>query len=305
MNLEFKPAVKYNSKIRLLFTGPAGSGKTYSALSVASSMPGRIAVIDSEHGRASKYSDDFTFDVLELTEFSMANYIAAIKAADRAGYDILIIDSLSHAWSGTGGALEMVDKASANANKFTSGWGKVTPLWNQFIEVITSCGMHVIGTMRVSSDYVIEVNSSGKSVPRKIGLKPVFRDNGEYEFDVITELSIDHLGTITKGYAAIDGKQFDKPGKDLAEELMTWLQGKVRPEDEVISDKDAAIFIESATDAGWTEAEYLKLISSRYKSVTEIQCKYYDKLLALLNDSAKHQEVIGLIMQDNGDTNDA
>ena len=96
--MEFKRATKESSKLRLGLIGPAGSGKTYTALTVAKRFGGRVAVIDSEYGSASKYADLFEFDVLELKSFSPTDYVNAIKAAEQAGYDILIIVSLTHAW---------------------------------------------------------------------------------------------------------------------------------------------------------------------------------------------------------------
>ena len=120
----FQKATKTQSKLRLALYGVSGSGKTYSALSIASGLGGRIAVIDTERGSASKYASRFDFDVLDMQPpFSPAAYVNAIKAAEGEGYDILIIDSLTHAWSGTGGALEMVDNAAKrNAGNTYYAW---------------------------------------------------------------------------------------------------------------------------------------------------------------------------------------
>ena len=129
----FKKASKSQSRLRLGLVGVSGSGKTFSALAIGSALAahydGRVALIDTEHGSASKYADRFSFDVLELVDFNPKNYIDAIKAASDY-YDVLIIDSLSHAWSGSGGVLEMVDNAakrSQSNNSFTA-WRDVTPL---------------------------------------------------------------------------------------------------------------------------------------------------------------------------------
>ena len=99
--MPFQPAVKYGSKLRLAIQGPAGAGKTFTALKLARLMfpEGRIAVIDTEHGSAAKYADLWAFDISTLDFYSPENYIAEIHAAEKAGYDILIIDSLSHALS--------------------------------------------------------------------------------------------------------------------------------------------------------------------------------------------------------------
>jgi hypothetical protein len=130
--LAFKKAVKHESKLRCALVGPPGAGKTYGALSISKALleqmgngDSGIAVIDTEHGSAAKYADLFDFDTLELTSFSPIRYIEAIKAAEAAGYAVLIIDSLSHAWNGVGGVLELVDRKGAN-NKFNA-WKMLHP----------------------------------------------------------------------------------------------------------------------------------------------------------------------------------
>lgn len=192
----FQKATKKAAKLRLALDGPAGSGKTYNALLVAQTLGGKVALLDTEHGSASKYADKFSFDAAELDLFSIDNYLKAISAAASAGYDVLIIDSLSHAWSGRGGALEEVDRAGGS-NKFTNGWGTVTPKHNRLIDAIVAFPGHVIATMRTKSEYVIE-DKNGKKVPRRIGTAPVQRDGMEYEFDVVVELDRDGQVTITK-----------------------------------------------------------------------------------------------------------
>ena len=97
MNM-FKKATKSQIKIRLALSGASGAGKTFSALSIASYLGNSIAVIDTEHGSASRYADKFSFDVCELENHHPFKYIEAIETAEQAGYEVIIIDSLSHAW---------------------------------------------------------------------------------------------------------------------------------------------------------------------------------------------------------------
>src|SRR5690349_19818981 len=120
--MAFRKAVKEQSKLRLAIDGLAGTGKTYSSLAIASGLAkmirergdgeGRIAVIDSERGSASLYADRFDFDVDELDSFSPLTYVERIKEAERLGYDIIIADSISHAWAGKDGALDQKDQAA-------------------------------------------------------------------------------------------------------------------------------------------------------------------------------------------------
>ncbi len=224
--MEFKRATKESSKLRLGLIGPAGSGKTYTALTVAKRFGGRVAVIDSEYGSASKYADLFEFDVLELKSFSPTDYVNAIKAAEQAGYDILIIDSLTHAWSGKNGALELVDKATArmkSGNSFAA-WREVTPLHNQMVDSIMASKLHVIATLRSKTEYVMEEDSRGKKVPRKIGMAPIQRDGFEYEFDVVGDMDYENRLIITKTRCPeLAGAVITKPGKEFADTLKAWL----------------------------------------------------------------------------------
>lgn len=228
----FKKATKEKSKLRMAIIAPSGGGKTFTALSLAVSLGKRVAVIDTERGSAAKYSDKFAFDTLELESFSPTNYIMAVKAAEAEGYDVVVIDSLSHAWNGKDGALEQVDKAKARSsagNSFTA-WRDVTPLHNKLVDTIISAKMHVIATMRAKTEYVIEKNDQGKMVPRKVGMAPIQRDGMEYEFDVVADMNLDNQLIVTKTRcSALNGAVVAKPGAELAKTLNDWLSDGVEP----------------------------------------------------------------------------
>lgn len=224
----FKKATKAQAKARVALIGPSGSGKTYTSLVLAKKLAagGKIAVIDSERGSASKYCDEFDFDVMELNTFEPERYTKAIQAAGDAGYAVLVIDSLSHAWSGIGGALEQVDKAkdrSYSKNSFDA-WRSVTPMHNALIDAILSSKCHIIATMRVKTEYVIEKNENGKNVPRKVGLAPVQRDGMEYEFDVVADIDPDHKLIVTKSRCRkLADAVITKPKADDFTPLVEWL----------------------------------------------------------------------------------
>ncbi len=213
----FKKATKSNLKIRLALSGASGSGKTYSALSIASNLGNRIALIDTERGSASKYADLFNFDTCELTNHHPAKYIEAIHQAEEAGYSIIIIDSLTHAWFSE---LEMA------GGRF-DGWAKVRPLERKLIDAMIGSKCHIIATMRSKTEWLIEENQKkGKSSysPKKIGTSPIQASGVEYEFDVAGELDYTHILTISKSRCpAVTDKTFLNPGKELAFELKSWL----------------------------------------------------------------------------------
>ena len=223
----FKKATKTQSKLRMALYGVSGSGKTYSALSLATGLGGRIALIDTERGSASKYAGRFNFDVLEMTPpFTPASYVQAIKAAEAEGYDVLVIDSLSHAWSGAGGALEMVDNAAARSsskNTYTA-WRDVTPQHNALVDAILQVRCHVIATMRSKTEYVMEPDSRGKMMPRKVSMAPIQRDGMEYEFDVFGEMDINNNLIVQKSRCeALAGGVFNKPNGQVSDLLKAWL----------------------------------------------------------------------------------
>jgi hypothetical protein len=232
----FRQATKTQSRARVALIGPSGSGKTYTALSIASGLGERVCVLDTERGSAAKYSDQFSFMVAaDMPDFSPDTYTRYIKAAEAEGFDVIVIDSLSHAWAGKGGALEMVDneKARGGGNQFTA-WKNVTPAHNGMVDAILQCHAHVIVTMRSKSEFVVEKDDSGKMVPRKIGLAPIQRDGLEYEFDVVADMDLAHTLVVSKTRCkALDGAVIRKPDGALADTLKAWLtDGAPIPEPE-------------------------------------------------------------------------
>jgi len=225
--LAFRPAVKSEAKLRLALSGPSGSGKTFTALTVGSRLGKRVAVIDTEHGSASKYADLWPFDVLELTPpYSPDRYREAMAAA--AGYDVLIVDSLSHAWAGEGGLLERVDeiaKRSKSASSFAA-WREGTPEQHRLIGALLAAPMHLIATMRSKQEYVVDRDGEGRTRVRKLGLAPVQRDGVEYEFDLFAEMDLENTLTVQKSRCpALQGRVIRRPGAEVAAELQAWLVG--------------------------------------------------------------------------------
>jgi hypothetical protein len=236
MAIQFTKATKYESKLRLALIGPAGSGKTYTALNIGQHLGDnpKIALMDTEHGSASKYANLFEFDAVAPDSFSPTVYMDVIKAAEQGGYDVLILDSLSHAWAGKDGILEFVDRETARSrsrNAFSEGWRKASPLHNQLIDALLAADLHLIVTMRSKMAYELQENEKGKKVPVKIGLQPIQRDGMEYEFDVIGDLDQDNNLVVGKTRCpALAEQVYPKAGKDIADVLNAWLVGEKPPE---------------------------------------------------------------------------
>lgn len=232
MAILIEKAVRYAAKLRMALYGPSGSGKTYLALLLAMALAEqsgkRVCVIDTEKKSASKYADlfpGFDFDVINLTNYHPNGYIEAIKAVARTGeHAVLILDSISHEWDGAGGALELVGKDFTN-------WAKVTPLHNAFVDEMLKVDLHVIATMRAKEEYSMEKEDGKKAVIRKVGVEPIQRKGIQYEFDVVGSLEIDNSLTIEKSRCStLSGKTFVKPGREVADALIPWLDGLPAPE---------------------------------------------------------------------------
>jgi hypothetical protein len=229
----FHKALKTDARLRLALMGPSGAGKTLTSLHLAQDLDaGPIALIDTERGSASKYADQFDFDVLELDSFHPEHYIEAIHAANEGDYGVLIIDSLSHAWAGKGGALELVDEAARkmkSSNTFAA-WRDVTPLHNRLLDAILGTDSHVIATLRSKMENIQDKDEKGRTLIRKVGLQAIQREGVEYEFDVVGEMDLDHVLTITKSRCpSLADRVFPNPNGEVSAELKDWLQG-VSPE---------------------------------------------------------------------------
>lgn len=234
--MTFKKATKFAAKGRIAIAGPSGTGKTFTGLTLAFGLAdtGKVAVIDTERGSASKYADAFpSFDVMELESYHPDKFIQGIKDAEEGGYEVLLIDSLSHAWNGQGGLLEIVEaitKRSKSGNSFTA-WGEATPIQNRLIDAITRSKLHIICTMRSKQEYSLERDErTGKSTPRKVGMAPVQRADLEYEFDCFFEMDYDNTLLVQKSRcSALAGKAIAKPDVQVADILKEWLSGVPAP----------------------------------------------------------------------------
>lgn len=234
--MKFEKAVRRKAKLRLALTGPSGSGKTFGALLIAAGLGGKVAVIDTEHDSASLYAgmkDMPEFDSLSLVPpYSPERFIEAIKSAEQAGYDTLIVDSITHEWSGSGGCLEIND-ALAHA-KFRgntwSAWNETTPRHRKFIDTILGSSMHVIATSR-SKTETAQIEENGRKKVAKLGMKAEARDGTEYEFTTVLDIIHDgHYAMASKDRTGLfSGVDPQKITIDTGKSLLNWLESGATP----------------------------------------------------------------------------
>ncbi len=230
--IQIRKATRSQSKLRIGLAGPSGAGKTMSSLKVARGIAGpggRICMIDTERGSGDLYSHITDYDIITLeAPFAPKNYVAAIEAAEDAGYDVIIVDSLSHAWTDEGGLLDQADKLSKGGNRFTV-WADLTPQHRSLVGALLNCDAHVVATVRSKQEYSLDKDEkTGKSTVRKVGMAPVQREGMEYEFTVFMDIDINHSAHTSKDRTDLFKDEVFLIDEAIGERLINWLKaGKV------------------------------------------------------------------------------
>lgn len=239
----FQKATKQQAYLRAALFGPSGAGKTFSALRIAKGLVENstadgfgkeIALIDTERSSASKYSDRFNFWTVGLNSHDIGDYCAAIEAASVSGFGVLVIDSLSHAWTQLLNDVEKLAQAKYRGNSW-SAWSEGTPMQKRLIGALLDFPGHILATMRTKTAWEVADNGRGKTRPIRVGLAPEQGKGIEYEFDLLMELTVDHTARILKDRTGkYQDKIIEKPGEDLGKELHAWLrEGEPLPVEEI------------------------------------------------------------------------
>lgn len=247
MTIQIRKAERKQRKLKAALVGPSGSGKTYTALELARGLAGeagRVLLLDTENSSSELYADQHEFDIANLSDTSVKSYIAALKEGERLGYSVVVIDSLSHAWEYLLEEVDNEQKRNRGGNSFAA-WKNVTPIYRELVDAIVRAGCHVITTMRAKTDYVMEefTDSSGKTrtKPVKVGLAPVFRQGGEYEFDLVATLDYEHNFIPEKTRLAwMTGLVVKHPSRELGAKIGAWLSAAKEETPPVIQPKAAA-----------------------------------------------------------------
>lgn len=235
--MQLRKAERRKLKARIGMSGASGSGKTYSSLRIAYGFVGdwsKIAIIDTENGRGELYVNTNRnnvaigeYNVLTLDPpFTPRRYIEAIKTCEEGGMEAIIIDSLSHAWAGVGGMLEMKERFSATEKSDFTAWRKITPEHNLLVDALLRTKCHLIVTLRAKAEYAL-TERNGKMVPQKVGMAPIFRDGLEYEMVIFMELSQDHFARASKDNTGIFDQIPFTPTEESGTAIRAWLESGV------------------------------------------------------------------------------
>lgn len=290
--MSFKKAVREKLWLRVLIGGSSGSGKTYSALRLATGLAkacgSRIAAIDTENGRMNYYANEFDFDCMQLSApFKPDKYVNAIQDAIDAGYKVLIIDSSSHEWKWC------YDTVTAMSGNSFQNWGKIKAQHHQkFTEKIIQSPIHIICTARGKDEYTMD-EKDGKKTPKKVGVGIQQEDNTEYEYTVTFNLAQDtHIFSTMKDNTHLFEDRYEVLTEKDGELLYKWANSGVEkapivkptieePEDDesdavevLMSDIDKLIAIkvkEGITKADISSALKAKCGKANYRKFTEVK----------------------------------
>ena len=177
------------------------------------------------------YCDLGDYDICSLTApYDPRKYVQSMHEAEQVGYNIIIIDSLSHAWNGNGGLLDIhgrIAEAKYRGNGYAA-WREATPMQNYLVDALLASPCHIIATMRSKTDYVQTENERGKTEIRKVGLAAaelgsVQREGIDYEFSTVFDLSAEHNATASKDRTGIFDNTVFTVSKDTGKILREWL----------------------------------------------------------------------------------
>lgn len=239
---QIRKAQRKKAKLRLGIAAPSGAGKTMSSLLLAYGITDdwdKIGLIDSEAGSGELYVGAQAecpegivpigeYNYLRIDpDYSAIKYVNAIHEFEKSGVELIITDSLSHAWSGVGGILDKQGKVADRSGNSYTAWRDVTPQHNSLVDAILQSSCHQICTLRSKTEYVLETNEKGKQVPRKVGMAPVQRDGMEYEFTVFLDIDQKHIASASKDRTNTLKGRFFQISPATGKELLTWLDGGV------------------------------------------------------------------------------
>lgn len=291
--MQIRKAERKKAKLRLGISAPSGAGKTYSALLMGFGITGdweKVGMIDTENRSGDLYAHLGEFSKIDLDKpYTPEKYIKAIKAFEDAGFGVIIVDSLSHAWAGTGGILDIqaaVAAASRSGNSYTA-WREVTPQHNALVDAILESKCHIICTMRAKTEYVQEKDDKGKTHINKVGLAPIQRDGMEYEFTVMLDLSQQHIATASKDRTSLFDGKYIKLGIETGNELLEWLETGAEFVKTDTAMKIKTKWIELGYGIDMIDAQAKKLYGFPLDQITEVQAQTF---LTQLNDMLKNKQ---------------
>jgi hypothetical protein len=255
--MEIRKVTRQAAKLRVGFSALPFCGKTMGALIMAHGMTGdwsKILLVDTENGSGDLYEHLGEYNIIQLNDFSPNSYINAIKSGEKAGMEVIILDSITHEWQWC------LDYQMHLGGKYQD-WGRVKPLHAAFKQALLGSSCHIFTTNRRKAGYALEAGADGKLEVRKTGMKEVTEDGFDYELTIALEFEKDNTFTVTK-----DRTRCLKPlegqviVKEMGEALAQWCKGSGAGEEQLL--QSALVDVSNCTSN-----EALTAVFSRYTSL--------------------------------------
>ena len=232
--MEYKRAVRENTNVLIALAGASGSGKTYSAMQLATGICGGepFAVVDTEARRALHYADQFNFEHVALgPPFTPERYTSAAKPLAARGFGAIVIDSASHEWEGEGGVLEWADAEEAAGRRNIAKWIKPKAAHRKWVNGLLQCGINLIICLRAAEK--IHVDDSGpKTKVTNEGWLPICEKRFMYEMTISLTFAPLRPGVVDLGYPhkiEDQHRMMFPPGQHIGvtagEQLGAWARG--------------------------------------------------------------------------------
>lgn len=292
MTIQIRKAERRKAKLRLGIAAPSGAGKTYGAILLAIGLGGKIGLIDTENGSGDLYAHLTNYDIIQLkAPYEISKYLAAIKAFEDAGYETIIIDSLSHAWAGDGGLLDKQGKMADRGTNSFAAWRTITPEHNSLVEAMLNSPSHIIATMRSKQDYVIETNDKGKQMPKKVGLAPVQREGMDFEMTIMIDVDMNHNASASKDRTSLLDGKFFKLSPEIGKQLKEWLDSGI--EDPAIAMKAVAEVINKEIESAKSLKDLDKIMPTHKDAIEAMPGTWQEKLKGKIFDKGEYLTVNG------------
>lgn len=292
MKFQARKAEKRKLALKILLSGASGSGKTYSALRLATGIinktGGDIYLINTEGDRGEMYGNKFNYNIIDLPEpRSPENYMEAIQYCVDNGASVIIIDSLSHEWNYLN---EQVNNMPGNS---FNNWGKQKPRHRKLVDFIVETKVHLIATGRGKDEYVMENDEKTKKTQiKKVGVGVQQEKDTEYEYMVTFNIAQDtNVATAMKDNSGLFTNKYDvlteKDGEALydwangGEERVPTLEEKLKPIQKKVTD--------TAVEKGGSKNPSVVEVLKKYGIVNPSDCLDEEKL----NNALEELEKIG------------
>ena len=290
MQFQARKAEKRKLALKILLSGASGSGKTYSALRLATGIinktGGEIYLINTEGDRGEMYGNKFNYNIIDLPEpRSPENYMEAIQYCVDNGASVIIIDSLSHEWNYLN---EQVNNMPGNS---FNNWGKQKPRHRKLVDFIVETKVHLIATGRGKDEYVMENDEKTKKTQiKKVGVGVQQEKDTEYEYMVTFNIAQDtNVATAMKDNSGLFTNKYDvlteKDGEALydwangGEERIPTLEEKLRPLQKQVTD--------TAVKKGGSKNPSVVEVLKKYGIINPSDCLDEEKLNNTLKELEK------------------